>query len=149
VGLGHRARRRRPGPSLHDLEASLRSIGVDATPSHVDIRDGVVAARAVMPDGRALDVEVHGRDSWDSRFLVKLWRLIFYRSGRRGVLINRQRQIEHQAYLTLFAEREGALVSPLVAAAVDGRGDAMFVTERVGPGLGEFDDVTAAEWATI
>ncbi len=129
-------------PSLHDLEASLRSIGVDATPTTVEVRSGVVVAHAVTPDARDLDVDVHGRDSWDSRFFVKLWRQAFYRSGGRTVLVNRQHQVEHQAFLTLFAERQGALVAPLIAATVDSRGDAVFVTERVGPTLGATDDAT-------
>ncbi len=132
-------------PSLDDLEASLRSIGVDAIPTSVDIRNGVIVARAVTPDHRDLDVDVHGRDSWDSRFFVKLWRQAFYRSGGRDVLVNRQHQVEHQAYLTLFAEREGALVVPFVAATVDPRGDAIFVTERVGPTLGESSGATDSE----
>jgi uncharacterized membrane protein YbhN (UPF0104 family)/tRNA A-37 threonylcarbamoyl transferase component Bud32 len=136
-------------PSFADLEASLRSIGVDATPTSIDIRNGVVIARAVTPDQRHLDVEIHGRDSWDSRFFVKLWRQAFYRSGGRDVLVNRQHQVEHQAYLTLLARREGALVAPFVAAKVDARGDAIFVTERVGPTLGDVggagDSEVAAE----
>jgi uncharacterized membrane protein YbhN (UPF0104 family)/tRNA A-37 threonylcarbamoyl transferase component Bud32 len=132
-------------PSLADLEASLRSIGVDATPTSVAVRNGVIVARAVTPDQRDLDVDVHGRDSWDSRFFVKLWRQAFYRSGGRDVLVNRQHQVEHQAYLTLFAEREGALVVPFVAATVDARGDAIFVTERVGPTLGDSRGATGSD----
>ena len=34
--------------------------------------------------------------------------------GGRDVTVNRQRQVEHQAYLTLFADREGATVAPFV-----------------------------------
>ena len=127
-------------PSLHDLGASLRSIGVDATPTSVEVSRGVVMARAITPHDRQLDVRVHGRDSWDSQFFVKVWRLVFYRSGGRNVTVNRRHQIEHQAYLTLFAEREGASVTPFVAAAMDSRGDALLVSERMGDGFGEGDD---------
>ncbi len=38
-------------------------------------RSGVVVARAHTPDGTELDVHLHGRDSWDSQFFVKMWRL--------------------------------------------------------------------------
>jgi len=127
-------------PSLHDLGESLRSIGVDAVPTSVEVRHGVAVVRANTPDDRHLDIDVHGRDSWDSQFFVKFWRLLFYRSGGRNVTVNRRHQVEHQAYLTLFAEREGASVTPFVAAAMDSRGDALFVTERVGPGFGQGDD---------
>ncbi|HYN33349.1 MAG TPA: lysylphosphatidylglycerol synthase domain-containing protein [Ilumatobacteraceae bacterium] len=125
--------------TLHDLGAALRSIGVDAQPTKVDVRNGVIVARARTPDDRLLDVHVHGRDSWDSQFFVKMWRLIFYRSGGRNVTVNRRHQIEHQAYLTLYAQREGALVTPLVAAAMDQRSNALFVVERVGPAFGADD----------
>lgn len=140
-------------PTLHDLEASLRSIGVDATPTTTRVRNGVTIARALTPDDRELDVRVHGRDSWDSQFFVKVWRLVFYRSGGRNVTVNRRLQIEHQAYLTLFAQREGASVAPFVAAAVDGRGDAVFVTEVVGPGFDEGaevgDELIADAWGSL
>ncbi len=132
-------------PSLHDLGESLRSIGVDAAPASVEVRHGVTFARARTPDDRELDVQVHGRDSWDSQFFVKMWRLVFYRSGGRNVTVNRRHQVEHQAYLTLFAEREGASVTPLVAAAMDSRGDALFVSERVGVGFGLGDDEISDE----
>jgi uncharacterized protein (TIRG00374 family) len=132
-------------PSLADLQASLRSIGVDATPTTVEVRNGATVAHAVTPDGREVDVQVHGRDSWDSQFFVKLWRLVFYRSGGRNVTVNLRRQVEHQAYLTLYAEREGASVAPFVAAATDQRGNALFVSERVGPGFGHGDDEVSHE----
>jgi len=132
-------------PSLDDLGTSLRSIGVDATPTAVTVRNGVTTARASTPDGQDVDVQIHGRDSWDSQFFVKLWRLVFYRSGGRNVTVNRQHQVEHQAYLTLFAEREGASVAPFVAAAVDQRGNALFVSERIGPGFEHCDDAITDE----
>lgn len=132
-------------PSLDDLATSLRSIGVEATPTTVTVRNGATTARAHTPDGREVDVQVHGRDSWDSQFFVKLWRLVFYRSGGRNVTVNRQRQVEHQAYLTLLAEREGASVAPFVAAAADERGNALFVAERVGPGFDHTDDAITDE----
>ena len=140
--------------TLHDLGEALRSIGVDAQPTKVDVRSGVIVASARTPQDRRLDVHVHGRDSWDSQFFVKMWRLVFYRSGGRNVTVNRHRQIEHQAYLTLYAQREGALVTPFVAAAMDQRGDALFVVERVGPAIGadnaHVDDaLLASAWTSL
>ncbi len=141
-------------PSLDDLATSLRSIGVDAAPTAVTVRNGATTARAQTPEGREIDIQVHGRDSWDSQFFVKLWRLVFYRSGGRNVTVSRRRQVEHQAYLTLFAEREGASVTPFVAAAADERGNALFVTERVGPGFDHAvdaitDELIAGAWLTL
>ncbi len=141
-------------PSPHELGESLRSIGVDAEPTDVEAHAGVTVARARTTDGREIDVRIHGRDSWDSQFFVKLWRLVFYRSGGRNVTVNRRHQVEHQAYMTLFAEREEASVTPFVAAAVDSRGDALFVAERVGPRFGQSgieigDDLLADAWQSL
>lgn len=140
-------------PSLHDLGQSLRSIGVDAVPTDVVISRGVALARATTPDDRQLDVRVHGRDSWDSQFFVKMWRLVFYRSGGHNVTVSRRHQIEHQAYLTLFAHREGVSVTPFVAAAIDGRGDALFVSERMGTGFDGDDELSdellADSWRSL
>ena len=141
-------------PSPHELGQALRSIGVDAEPTEVEVRSGVTVARAHTAGGRDVDVRIHGRDSWDSQFFVKLWRIVFYRSGGRNVTVNRRHQVEHQAFMTLFAEREGASVTPFVAAAVDSRGDALFVAERVGPrfGHGEAeigDDLLADAWQSL
>jgi uncharacterized membrane protein YbhN (UPF0104 family) len=140
--------------TLHDLSDALRSIGVDAEPTEIDVRAGVMVASALASEHRQLDVRVHGRDSWDSQFFVKTWRLLFYRTGGRNVTVNRRHQIEHQAYLSLYAQREGALVAPFVAAAMDQRGDALFVAERVGPGLGSdgnpIDDaLVASAWTSL
>jgi hypothetical protein len=52
--------------TLHDLRQALRSIGVDAQPTTVEVHNGVIVASARTPDDRLLDVHVHGRDSWDS-----------------------------------------------------------------------------------
>jgi uncharacterized membrane protein YbhN (UPF0104 family) len=140
--------------TLHDLGEALRSIGVDAEPTAIDVRSGVMVASARTSENRQLDVRVHGRDSWDSQFFVKTWRLLFYRSGGRNVTVNRRHQIEHQAYLSLFAQREGALVAPFVAAAMDRRGDAIFVAERVGPAFGADgaavgDELLASAWRSL
>ncbi len=140
--------------ALHDLGRALRSIGVDAEPTSAEVRNGVVVARAETAGNRQLDVRVHGRDSWDSQLFVKMWRLLFYRSGGRNVTVNRRHQIEHQAYLTLYAEREGVLVAPLVIAAMDQRGDALFVAERVGSALGSDDAqvdsaLLASSWTSL
>ncbi len=141
-------------PSPEELGQTLRSIGVDARPSSVEVHAGVTVARAHASDGRELDVRIHGRDSWDSQFFVKLWRIVFYRSGGRNVTVNRRHQVEHQAYMTLFAERGEASVTPFVAAAVDDRGDALFVAERVGERFGEADDeltddLLAGAWRSL
>ena len=140
--------------SLREVREELRAIGIEAEPRTVETVAGVARLTATTPDGRELDVLVHGRDAWDSQLIVKLWRLLWYRSGGPDVALTRRQQIEHQAFLTLLAERRGVAVAPVVAAVVDDRGDALLVLQRVGPGLGdslpEVDDaVLSSCWSTL
>jgi len=124
-------------PSLREIREALRAIGVQAEPLTVETSAGVARVIAATPAGATLEVRVHGRDAWDSQLAVTLWRLMWYRSGGPGVALSRRQQIEHEAFMTLLAERRGVAVAPIVAAAVDDHGDALLVVERVGPSLGE------------
>lgn len=141
-------------PSLREVREALRAIGIDAEPHTIESAAGVARVTATTPAGSELDVRVHGRDAWDSQLIVTLWRLLWYRSGGPDVALTRRQQVEHEAFLTLLAERRGVAVAPVVAAAVDDRGDALLVAERVGPRLddaaGEVGDaVLSSCWRTL
>jgi hypothetical protein len=69
--------------------------------------------------------------------LVSLWRFIWYRDGGPTLAVTRLQQVEHEAFLTLLAERRGAAVNPVVAAGADSIGDALLVIRRVGRPLTE------------
>jgi uncharacterized membrane protein YbhN (UPF0104 family) len=124
-------------PSLREVREALRAIGIEAEPQTIETSAGVARVMATTAAGAKLDVRVFGRDAWDSQLIVKLWRLLWYRSGRHDVALTRRQQIEHEAFLTLLAEQRGVAVAPIVAAAVDDHGDALLVAKRVGPGLGD------------
>jgi glycosyltransferase 2 family protein len=124
-------------PSLSDVTKALAGIGVDAEPLNVARRSGVVRVRARGADGAELDVKVYGRDAWDGQLLVSLWRFFWYRDGGPTLAVTRLQQVEHEAFLTLLAERRGAAVNPVVAAGADSIGDALLVIERHGSPLAE------------
>ena len=141
-------------PSLREVGRELRAIGIEAEPHSIRISAGVAHVTATTPTGVELDVRIYGRDAWDSQLIVKLWRLLWYRSGGPDVALTRRQQIEHVAFLTLLAERRGVAVAPVIAAVIDERGDALLVVERVGRGLldvvPEVDDaVLSACWRTL
>ena len=58
-------------------------------------------------DGRAIELSVYGRDASDARVLAKLWRFCFYRDSGPTLILDRLQQVEHEAFLTLVAERAG------------------------------------------
>jgi uncharacterized protein (TIRG00374 family) len=126
--------------TLDQISNALADLGVEAT----DIRhaplepSGVALALATASDGRSLLVKVYGRDAWDGQLLTSLWASLS-RRGERLSLGGRLRQVEHEAYLTLLAERAGVPVLPLVAAGMATQRDALLVTEISGVSLHDAD----------
>ena len=127
-------------PSMAQVQAALAGIGVEAEPIDVMRRRGVVCVRARDATGADLDVKIYGRDAWDGQLLVSLWRFIWYRDGAPTLAVTRLQQVEHEAFLTLLAERRGAAVNPVVAAGADSIGDALLVTRRAGRPLAEITE---------
>jgi uncharacterized protein (TIRG00374 family) len=76
-----------------------------------------------------VDVSVYGRDASDAQLLGKTWRFLFYRDSGPTLTVTRLQQVEHEAYLTLLAERSGVRTAEIVEAAGPSSGhDAMLVT---------------------
>jgi uncharacterized membrane protein YbhN (UPF0104 family) len=84
--------------------------------------------------GSPVDVSVYGRDASDAQLLAKTVRFLFYRDSGPTLALTRRQQVEHEAYLTLMADRAGARVPVVLAAGPAGPArDAVFVT-RPPPG---------------
>jgi uncharacterized membrane protein YbhN (UPF0104 family) len=85
-------------------------------------------------EGSPVDVSVYGRDASDAQLLAKTVRFLFYRDSGPTLALTRRQQVEHEAYLTLMADRAGARVPVVLAAGPAGPArDAVFVT-RPPPG---------------
>ncbi len=141
-------------PTAARIEAGLLGLGVDAEVLDIESRRGVVWARAREVGGRPLDVKVYGRDAWDGQLIVSVWRFLWYRDGGPTLSLTRLQQVEHEAFLTLLAERQDTPVAATVAAGLDAGGDALLVTEHVGRGLGEIgaaatDAQLAGAWDAV
>ncbi len=84
--------------------------------------------------GADLRVSVYGRDAADARLLSKAGRFLFYRDSGPTLSFTRLQQVEHEAYLTLLADRGGVRVPEVIEAAKAGAaGDAVLVS-RMPPG---------------
>ena len=66
--------------------------------------------------GENIELSVYGRDASDARVLAKLWRFCVYRDSGPTLILDRLQQVEHEAYLTLMAERARVLVPEVLAA---------------------------------
>jgi uncharacterized membrane protein YbhN (UPF0104 family) len=140
-------------PSVEQVRAALEELGVAA----VDLRvaelqpKGVALLRAETPQGRRLVVKVYGRDAWDGQLLTSTWSYLWYRDEAPALTISRRQQVEHEAFITLLAERSGVPVLPVIAAGVAGARDGVLVLEAEGRPIQQLapDEVTDALLADL
>jgi uncharacterized membrane protein YbhN (UPF0104 family)/tRNA A-37 threonylcarbamoyl transferase component Bud32 len=113
---------------------ALAELGVEATglrQAPLEPR-GVAVATAEAPGGRTLLVKIYGRDAWDGQLLAAAWSSLWYRGDTPHLALGRRQQVEHEAFVTLLAERAGVAVLPVVAAGMASQRDALLVTDATG-----------------
>jgi uncharacterized membrane protein YbhN (UPF0104 family) len=118
-------------PSLDQVHAALDELGVEISnlrQAELQPR-GVALLRGEGTDGRPMLVKVYGRDAWDGQLLTSTWEYLWYRDESPAVTLSRRQQVEHEAFVTLLAERSGIPVLPVVAAGVAGARDGVLVIE--------------------
>ncbi len=130
-------------PSAAEVTDAVRDL-------RVDVRDLTAAERQEWgvedftgrdAQGRRLELSVYGRDAADAQWLRKVWRFCVFRDSGPTLTLNRQQQVEHEAYLTFLAGHAGVLVPEVVAAGRCGPSrDAALVTRLpAGTRLAELD----------
>jgi uncharacterized membrane protein YbhN (UPF0104 family)/tRNA A-37 threonylcarbamoyl transferase component Bud32 len=127
--------------TLDQVADALAELDVDATglrQAPLEPR-GVAIATAEGPGGRSLLVKVYGRDAWDGQLLATAWSALWYRGDTPHLSLGRRTQVEHEAFVTLLAERAGVAVLPVVAAGMASERDALLVTETTGRPLRTLD----------
>jgi uncharacterized membrane protein YbhN (UPF0104 family)/tRNA A-37 threonylcarbamoyl transferase component Bud32 len=127
--------------TLDQVADALAELGVDAAglrQAPLEPR-GVAIATAEAPDGRSLLVKIYGRDAWDGQLLASAWSSLWYRGDTPHLSLGRREQVEHEAFVTLLAERAGVSVLPVVAAGMASERDALLVTETTGRPLRTLD----------
>ena len=133
--------------TLGQVADALAELGVEATglrQAPLEPR-GAAVVTAEGPGGRSLLVKIYGRDAWDGQLLASVWTSLWYRGDTPHLSLGRRAQVEHEAFVTLLAERGGVAVLPVVAAGMASERDALLVTEATGRPLGtlapdEIDD---------
>jgi uncharacterized membrane protein YbhN (UPF0104 family) len=120
--------------TLAQVADALAELGVEASglgQAPLEPR-GVAIATAQAPGGRSLLVKVYGRDAWDGQLLAAAWTALWYRGDSPHLALGRRAQVEHEAFVTLLAERAGVAVLPVVAAGMASEQDGLLVTEATG-----------------
>jgi uncharacterized protein (TIRG00374 family) len=127
--------------TLDQIATALDDLDVEATDlRHAPLEPtGVALVVATSPEGRTLLAKVYGRDAWDGQFLASIWSSLWTRGERPTLGFGRLRQVEHEAFVTLLAERAGIPVLPVVAAGMATARDALLVSEVTGRSLESVD----------
>lgn len=127
-------------PSAGEVAALLADLGIRvhrlaAAPDQVW---GVARYRGADAEG-PVAVSVYGRDAHDAQLLAKTFRFLAYRDSGPTLTLTRVQQVEHEAYLSLLADRAGVTGPAVLAAGTAGPSrDAMLVTRPPpGPTLAE------------
>jgi uncharacterized membrane protein YbhN (UPF0104 family) len=130
-------------PTPDEVARALADLGFET--EHVEHaslqRRGVGTMRVVEPGGETFLVKVYGRDAWDGQLLSSIWSFLWYRDETPTLTLSRLQQVEHEAFVTLMAERAQVPVLPVVAAGPVAN-DALLVVDLEGEPLSSFQDTT-------
>jgi len=129
-------------PGLELVRDALAQLGVATRTVGVADRQqaGVFVVDAVGVTGDDLVVKVYGRDAQDTAVGATLWRRVWYREAGSPLRVGRLQQVEHEAFLTLFARQAGVASDHVVTAGATASDDALLVLRRRGVLLAEADD---------
>lgn len=139
-------------PDLSQVRRSLADLGlaVDDLRFAEDQAWGTRRLHGVAA-GDAVVVKVYGRDATDAHRAERWWRSLVYRD-QAAPDATRLQLVEHEALVTILADRAGVGVPTLVAAA-EANGDAVLVLHEPPPSLDpatDIDDATLRSiWATV
>lgn len=120
-------------PTTRRIELALLGLGVEVSELHPAEMEpsGHLLLQGSDGEGQLL-VKVYGRDAWDAQLLTLLWRRLWYRDSKGTLRLSRVQLVEHEAFVTLLAERAGVSVPHVVTAGSAGLGDALVVVRTAG-----------------
>ena len=136
-------------PSGEELAVVLGDLGVavsELSPAEHQVW-GVARYTGTDLNGGSVAVSLYGRDAADAQLLSKTGRFLFYRDSGPALSFSRIQQVEHEAYMTLLAERAGVTTSHVLVAGIGGpsRDAALVVRPPGGTRLGDLDQETLSD----
>jgi uncharacterized membrane protein YbhN (UPF0104 family) len=122
-----------PGGQLTAAQVgeALRDLGVETEWVHgAEPRSpGEQLLRARAVGGQDLEVKVFGRDAWEAQYVGSLWSALARRGEAPRLTMSRRERVEHEAMVSLLAQRAGVPVLPVVTAGQGVQGEALLVTD--------------------
>jgi len=144
-------------PEPDDVVAALHELGIEVEQLEPADRQpaGVFVARGLSAADDPLLVKVYGRDAYDTQLLEKVWRTALYADDGPRLRRSRLEAVEHEALVTLLAQRAGVPTRDVVLAAESPTGAAVLVFRDTSRPLGSLapdalDDATLSRaWETV
>ena len=144
-------------PDPKSVAAALASLGVPVhalEPAPYQTW-GVIRFVGRDGDNGVVDVKVHGRDAVESRLVAKLWHTLWYRESSMTLGYSRLQAVEHEALVTIVAERAGVRVPQLAAVGSPTSEVSLISFRGTGTALPEMDpsevtdDLLVETWAQV
>lgn len=116
---------------------------------------GVVRFVGRSADGSDFDVKVYGRDAFDSQLVAKAWHTLWYRDSGKAVSYSRLQAVEHEALMSVLADRKGVSVPELLAVGSASPEIALISFRQSGISLAELspeqltDDLLVQTWSQV
>ncbi|GAA3689844.1 hypothetical protein GCM10022399_01910 [Terrabacter ginsenosidimutans] len=128
-------------PAVASVAEAMEDLGIKPTDLRIDPDQswGVRRMVGTASDGAPLEIKAFGRDATDSQFAARMWRMLVYRGEGGSLTFSRLQAAEHEALVTLLAQRAGVAVPEVLAAASTSGEVAILVTRRRGTRLDSVD----------
>ncbi|HEU5112590.1 MAG TPA: flippase-like domain-containing protein [Acidimicrobiia bacterium] len=128
-------------PDPKSVAAALSSLGVlvNALEPAPYQTWGVIRFVGRDADDEIVDVKVHGRDAVESRLVAKLWHTLWYRESGMTLGYSRLQAVEHEALITIVADRAGVRVPQLAAVGSPTSEVSLISFRGIGTALPEMD----------
>ncbi len=144
-----------PDPSI--VADGLASLGLPNGGLEAATNQTWGVVRFVGRDGTGtdFDVKVYGRDAFDSQLAAKLWHTLWYRDTGRVVSYSRLQAVEHEALMTVIADRIGVRVPRLLAVGSASPEVSLIAFRGSGPSLSDLapeqltDDLLSETWSQV
>jgi uncharacterized membrane protein YbhN (UPF0104 family) len=138
-------------PSGEELAVVLDDLGVRVStlaPAGHQVW-GVAHYSGTDAEGGVVEVSLYGRDAADAQLLSKAGRFLFYRDSGPALSFSRIQQVEHEAYMTLLAERAGVTAAHVLVAGIGGpsRDAALAIRPPAGTRLDELEETMLSDQA--
>ncbi len=104
-------------PDPASVGVAMAALGLPVTNVEIDPEQswGVRRLTATTETGAPITIKAYGRDATESQFAAKVWRTMWYRENGQTIGYSRIQAAEHEALVTLLAQRAGARVPEMLA----------------------------------